>query len=90
MALVDDALGADAPLEPDAGATAFLANTGFILAPELKLGFGMAARDLAQRGSETPFLKRSCAALSAFGWRGRVFCQERLRDFTSRSMPPLR
>jgi hypothetical protein len=88
--MVDDAHGADAPLEPDPRAAALLADAGFILAPELHLGVGVAARDLAERGGEAPFLKRSCAALSAFGWRGRVFYQDRSSAFTSRRMPPSR
>lgn len=88
IAVVDQALGSDAALEPDAGAAAFLANPGLVLAPELDLGLGMGLRDGAQRGGEAPFSKRSCAAVSAFGWLGRVFCQDRLSDFTRRSMPP--
>lgn len=86
--MVDQALGPDATLEPDAGAAALLADPGLVLAPELDLRFGMGTGDGAQCGGEAPFLKRSCAALSALGWLGRVFCQDKSSDFTSRSMPP--
>jgi len=88
--MVDHALGADAAFEPRTDPATLLADPGLVLAPELDLCFGMGVRDGAQRGGEAPFLKRSCAALSALGWEGRVFCQDRFSDFTRRSMPPSR
>lgn len=88
IAVVDQALGSDAVLEPDTRAAAFLADAGLILAPELYLGVGMGLCDGPQRSGEAPFLKRSCAAASAFGWLGRAFCQDRFSDFTRRSIPP--
>ena len=90
MTLIDDALGATAAFIPEPGAASFLTDASFILAPELDLGLGVLARDLVQRRGEPPFLKRSCAALSAFGWRGRVFCHERPSALISRLMPPSR
>ena len=90
VAAIHHAARAAAPFIPDAGAAALLADTGLILAPDLDCGLGMGARDRVQGGGEAPFLKRSRAAGSACGWLGRVFCQDRPRDFTSRRMPPSR
>jgi hypothetical protein len=90
VAAVDDAGRADAAFVPDARAASLLPDPGLVLAPELDLGAGAPPRDFGQRGGEAPFLKRSCAARSAFGWLGRVFCQERSSDLTSRRMPPSR
>ena len=88
--MVDRALGAQAALVPDPGAAALLADTGLVHAPELQLGIGMALGDLAPRGGETPLLNRSCAVLSALGWRGLIFCQDRSSASTRRRMPPSR
>ena len=88
--MIDDAFGAEAALVPDPGAAALLADTGLILAPELDLGVGVVLGNFAQRGGEAPLLNRSCAALSALGWRGRIFCQDRSSALTSRRMPPSR
>jgi len=87
VALVDGAGRTEAALVPDAGTAAFLADAGLVLAPELDFGLGVGAADRVQGGGEAPLLNRSCAALSALGWLGRTFCQERLSDFTSRSIP---
>ena len=67
-----------------------LADPRLVLAPELDLGLGVALRHVAQRAGEAPFLNSSCAAPSALGWRGRVFCEERSSALTSRRMPPSR
>ena len=88
--MIDDALGAATAFVPEPGAAAFLADPGLVLAPELDLGRGMPAGDLVQGGGEAPFLKRACAALSALGWRGRVFCQDSPSALISRRMPPSR
>ena len=88
--MIDDALRPAAAFVPAPGTAALLADTGFILAPELDLGLGVLARDLVQRRDEPPFLKRSWAVLSAFGWRGRVFCQDSPSALISRRMPPSR
>jgi hypothetical protein len=74
VALVDPAPGADAALEPDADTATFLADPGLVLAPELDLSIRVIAGDPTQGGSEASSFKRSCAALSALGWCGRVFC----------------
>ena len=87
MALVNDAVRTGAALVPDAGTAALLANTGLVLAPELNFGTGVGAGDLSQGCGKAPLLNRSLAAGSAFGWLGRVFCQLRSSDFTSRNMP---
>ncbi len=87
---VGHASGPNAALEPNPRAASFLADAGLVLAPELQLGIGMAPGDLGQRRRKAPFLKRSCAATSACGCRGRVFCQDRSSALTSRSMPPSR
>lgn len=88
--MVDDPLGSAAALEPDPGAAAFLPHAGFVLAPELHLAVGVLPGRLAQPAGEAPFPKRARAAGSAFGWRGRVFCQDRSSDLISRRMPPSR
>jgi len=85
--LVDDAARAGAALVPDTGTATLLAHAGLVLAPELNLGVGVGTGGLLQGGGEAPFLNRSLAAGSALGWLGRVFCQLRSSDFTSRSMP---
>src|SRR4051812_17337182 len=90
VTVVDDAFGAEATLVPDPDAAALLAHTGLVLAPELDLGVGVTLGHLVQRGGKTPLLNRSCAALSALGWRGRIFCQDRSSVLISRRMPPSR
>jgi hypothetical protein len=87
VAVVDHALGADAALVPRPHAASLLTHSRLVRAPELHFDIGGGLRDGAQRGGKTPLRKRSCAALSAFGWRGRVCCQDRSGALASRGMP---
>jgi hypothetical protein len=87
MAQVAHAARAQAALEPAAAEAAGLADPGLVLEPDLEArGVGMVAGDRGDQRREF-FLKRAWAWRSASGWTGRVFCQDRPRSWSSRSMP---
>jgi hypothetical protein len=87
VAQVAHAAWAHAPLEPAPADAAGLADPGLVEKPDLEaLGLGMVAGDLGDQTGEF-FLKRTWALRSASGWIGRVFCQDRSRSWSSRSMP---
>ena len=79
--------GPHPPLEPPPTDPTGLADPGFVEDPDLEpLGLGVVVRHLGDQRREF-FLKRACALRSASGWIGRVFCQDRPRSWSSRSIP---
>src|SRR4030095_10476342 len=85
-ALLAHAARADPLLVPDVGDAALLADPGLVHEPQLDpLPRVLAREPLDQVGQS--FLTRSCAFRSASGWIGLVFCQERSRPLSSRTIP---
>ena len=77
---------AHALLVPDVGEAALLADPRLVHEPQLDPLPGVLAREALDQAGQG-FLNRSCAFGSASGWTGLVFCHERSRPLSSRSMP---
>ena len=74
-------------LEPSSAGPPGLADSGLVEEPDLEpLGLGMGRSQLGDQRQEF-FLKVCWAFGSACGCTGRVFCQDRPRSCSSRSMP---
>ena len=59
--------GPSAPMPPAMADPPLVADTGFVLEPELDAGLGMRGLDTLQRRAEPPFLKLSSASASFSG-----------------------